>query len=170
LQDTVFVAAAGNDGIVDRPFWPAAFAASPQPSRAVVVSVASIDVALRASSFTNSGDWVKVSSLGEDIVGDYPSGMFRLGPEETETFDGRGARWSGTSFAAPLVAAEIANVAQHPVPQGIGPAFAASPRSGRDAWSLVEGEVQAHPAVDAGMGHVWDPRAFAPHLDPTEWR
>jgi len=169
LQETVFVAAAGNDGVADRPFWPAALAASPQPDHAVVVSVASVDTGLRASSFSNRGSWVTVSSLGEDVVGDYPAGIFRLGPQESETFDGRGARWSGTSFAAPLVAAEIANMAQHPVPQGIGAANAAVPRSGRTAWGLVEAEVKAHPALDAGMGHVWDPRVFAPNLDPTIW-
>lgn len=168
LQDVVMVAAAGNDGVTDRPFWPAALAASPQPGQAVVVSVASVDAGLQPSAFTNRGPWVKVSSLGEDVVGDYPAGEFRLGPQETETFDGRGARWSGTSFAAPLVTAQIANVAEHALNLVVGAAITPPERSGREAWGLLEGTLKNQPAP-AGLGDIWDPRAVSPYLNPSEW-
>jgi hypothetical protein len=99
-RTTVVVAAAGNDGI-DRPWWPAAFAD--------VVAVAAVDDAdgvVAPTSWSNFGPWVDVCTLGQDLLstyveGTYPSGATFTGPH---TF----ARWSGTSFAAPLVAGLIA--------------------------------------------------------------
>jgi hypothetical protein len=170
LRDTVMVAAAGNDGL-ERKFWPAALAGSPpRVDRPLIVAVASLGSGLQASSFTNTGDWVTASTLGEDIIGDHPAGVVRLSANASETFDGElAARWSGTSFAAPLIAAAIARIAQHPSVPPFTVANTPFPRSGRTAWGLLEPTISAQPAAQAGLGGIWDPRANTPHLDPTVW-
>jgi subtilisin family serine protease len=96
--DRVVVAAAGNAGS-DRPFWPAALDS--------VVAVAAYDsVADRRAEFSNHGPWVDVCAPGCDLYSTYVRGVWPAhdGPRQFEL----GATWSGTSFAAPLVAAEIA--------------------------------------------------------------
>lgn len=89
--DALVVAAAGNDA-TERPFWPAAL-----PS---VVAVGALDAAGRqAAPFTNRGDWVDACAVGEHVA----SAFVDLAGG-TEAF----ARWSGTSFAAPVVVGAIA--------------------------------------------------------------
>jgi subtilisin family serine protease len=101
-RDVVVVAAAGNNGS-DRPFWPAAFKG--------VIAVAAVDASTdppKPAAFSNFGVWVDVCAPGVDLLSSYVRGTWQLAPSTpAETFDGW-ARWSGTSFAAPLVAAEIA--------------------------------------------------------------
>jgi hypothetical protein len=155
LSDTVFVCAAGNDGQSDRPFWPAALASGKGPASPPVVAVGSLDGGLLPSSFTNRGPWVSVSTLGEDIVGVYPAGTFDVSPTQTETFDGTGARWSGTSFAAPLVAAEIAAR----VTSGAAP-------TGRVAGEDLLVELAGNRVAGAELGLWWDPRTAGPMTDP----
>jgi subtilisin family serine protease len=95
--DRVVVAAAGNNGD-DRRFWPAAFAG--------VIAVAAYDSADGTpATFSNHGPWVDVCAPGVDLHSCYVDGWRGPDPAEPE-FTGW-ARWSGTSFAAPLVAAEI---------------------------------------------------------------
>ena len=56
--------------------------------------------------FTNRGPWVNACAPGVDVI----STFFDLGPEachDGEDFDGW-AKWSGTSFSGPIVAASIA--------------------------------------------------------------
>jgi subtilisin family serine protease len=100
--NTVLVAAAGNDGD-DWKFSPAEM---PQ-----VISVGALDVPGNARAwFSDFGDWVKVFAPGQELVQAFPSGTYtyretRIG--RTATFTGL-ARWSGTSFSAPIVAGLIA--------------------------------------------------------------
>lgn len=98
------VAAAGNSGSSDK-FYPAAFPG--------VIGVAALDSSNRLWEHSNYGDWVRACARGAGL-----RGLFVRG-EENPAYDADGtpekwddlinfASWSGTSFAAPLVAAQIA--------------------------------------------------------------
>ncbi len=132
----LLVAAAGNDS-VSSPWYPAAFAAD-HPD--FVVSVGALDpwsdsaepgVRSRVASFSNHGPWVNAWAPGVDVLSDYPKGLrfVYFNPDGsvagTGTFDAGMARWSGTSFAAPFAAAEIARYAAD---HGLSP---------RDAWAKI---------------------------------
>jgi subtilisin family serine protease len=103
-QTTAVVAAAGNHGI-DRPHWPAALKR--------VVAVAAAGQARRRApwqraDFSGYGTWVDCCAPGVRV----PSIFLRFteDPKATKAprdFQG-GARWSGTSFAAPQVSAAVA--------------------------------------------------------------
>ena len=97
-QDRAVIAAAGNEGSDDRPYWPAAFAGTSLPFARQVVSVAAHDGS-RLCPWSNSGPWVDLAAPGSDIVSTYVTH-----PEFPTGF----ARWSGTSFAAPFVVAAVA--------------------------------------------------------------
>lgn len=101
FTDAVVVAAAGNGG-TRRPFWPAALPA--------VLAVGASDDGGALAPFSNRGAWVDAVAPGVDVV----SSHVRFTPADrgvapgTEPREYGAARWSGTSFAAPRVAAEIA--------------------------------------------------------------
>ncbi|MET1075588.1 MAG: S8 family serine peptidase [Umezawaea sp.] len=88
FPDAVVVAAAGN-GATSRPFWPAAL---PE-----VLAVGA------DAPFANRGPWVDAVAPAVDVVGCH----VRL---SAVTRDYGYARWSGTSFAAPRVAARVAQL------------------------------------------------------------
>ena len=100
----VLVAAAGNNAS-GRPFWPAAFKG--------VLAVAAYDAtgeSPRRAQFSNFGHWVDLCAPGVDIVS-----TFVHFPGEPG-FEGW-ARWSGTSFASPFVAAVVARLVSAGVPR-----------------------------------------------------
>lgn len=101
--DCVLVAAAGNDSWA-APFWPAAFDWA--------VGVGSLDRDGRVSAFSNYGVSADVYALGRNIVNAFPDGTFEChetpNKGDIRVFGTGMARWSGTSFAAPIVAGLIA--------------------------------------------------------------
>ena len=101
-KDRVVVAAAGNDGVAGRPFWPAAFAGAQVPWREQVVAVAAHDGSALCS-WSNTGPWVTLAAPGADVVSTYI---------HHPQFQSGWAVWSGTSFATPHVVAGIARAAE----------------------------------------------------------
>jgi subtilisin family serine protease len=106
--DVVVVAAAGNNRS-DRVFWPAAF----EP----VVGVGALQADGSAPApFSNHGSWVDAWAPGDELASSFvtfngPQTQMPGADIDPDCFTGF-ARWSGTSFAAPRVAAEIARRAQ----------------------------------------------------------
>jgi hypothetical protein len=102
-RDCVLVAAAGNDSWA-APFWPAAFDWA--------VGVGSLDRDGRVSDFSNYGVSADVYALGRNVVNAFPDGTFVChetpAKGDVRVFTTGLARWSGTSFAAPIVAGLIA--------------------------------------------------------------
>lgn len=96
-ERVVFVAAAGNDASC-RPTWPAAFES--------VISVGALGPNGPAP-FTNYGPWVQACAPGVDILSTFFDLSQESAREDNRDFEGW-ALWSGTSFSAPIVAAEIA--------------------------------------------------------------
>lgn len=111
---TVVVAAAGNQG-AEQPHWPAASKG--------VIAVAAVgcdeDGSWKRTDFSNFGNWVDCCAPGVAVAS-----TFLYSAEDTlddPPFRGW-ATWSGTSFAAPCVAAAIAAFATR---EKITPALAA---------------------------------------------
>lgn len=96
--DRLVVTAAGNNGERDRPFWPAAFAGCGEPWQRRVVAVAAHD-GTDLCRWSNSGSWVTVAAPGTGVPS--PDGSDSRRAQESML-------WSGTSFAAPYVAAALA--------------------------------------------------------------
>jgi hypothetical protein len=127
------VAPAGNSESA-MPWWPAAFSD--------VIGVGATDRRqLARARFSNWGSWLKCCARGEHVLSTYIKYSGPMEGEPNAAFNGW-ARWQGTSFAAPKVAAAIAG------------AFAADPRvEPRDAFEqLITGSGGV--AVDTITDHV----------------
>jgi subtilisin family serine protease len=117
------VVAAGNEA-TDQPSFPAAFA---DPSGAEpVVSVGALNPNGSRAMFSNHGKWVTAWAPGADVVSTFPKRLdggqqpvhvrgSGTGPGavdrqtlDPDGFQGGFAVWSGTSFAAPWIAARMA--------------------------------------------------------------
>lgn len=126
--ELVVVAAAGNDAVT-RPFWPAAY-----PDVIGVGALRDPDQSTRAC-FSNHGPWVDTCAWGLRRTGPFVvhDGTVQAYKSLTECtglltsmaggmpvrFEGW-ARWSGTSFAAPVVAGAIARgIAQQALPDPV---------------------------------------------------
>jgi subtilisin family serine protease len=101
-RHTVVVACAGN-AASDRPFWPAALK--------TVIAVAALDGADRAW-FSSYGWWVDACTQGVGLTScfiRFNGPRPRVNGLDPDGFEGF-ATWSGTSFAAPVVAGAIAGL------------------------------------------------------------
>lgn len=86
-QNVIVVAAAGNYNS-DGKYYPAVLDD--------VISVAAVNKAKKKTYISNFGDWVDFSALGQDVLSTIPGGEFAYG--------------NGTSQAAPVVTAKIADI------------------------------------------------------------
>jgi hypothetical protein len=111
-ERTYVVAPAGNQGCTV-PQYPAAFWKYGNGGKGYpnVIGVGSVDANHQRSIFSNYGDWVRCCTVGRAVpstfVAHWDGPTEDPGPQPTERFRGW-ASWSGTSFAAPRVAAELA--------------------------------------------------------------
>jgi subtilisin family serine protease len=110
-RDMVVVAAAGNSGS-RRPSWPAAFKG--------VIAVAAVTADTHGNFVpdpdSNHGAWVDACAEGTH-ASTFVSGTSLLSGIGVSTFDPPYAEWSGTSFAAPVVAGRVADLmTRHGVP------------------------------------------------------
>ncbi|SDP32229.1 Subtilase family protein [Nakamurella panacisegetis] len=115
--------AAGNDA-TDRPSYPAAFAVDEDfaaPDVVPLVSVAALNPDGSVALFSNDGPWVTAEALGVNLVSTAPvtsdgsarAGVHVRGPQgrprggvDPDAFGNGFASWSGTSFAAPVLAGQ----------------------------------------------------------------
>ncbi|WP_410615598.1 S8 family serine peptidase [Amycolatopsis sp. lyj-109] len=116
------VAAAGNDATTRR-FYPAAFADQPLGAGCgpQVISVGALnpDVTTSKALFSNEGPWVHCWATGAGVVSTYPTDVrgtaaadhevpgFGRNSFDPDDYSAGFAVWDGTSFAAPLAAAEL---------------------------------------------------------------
>jgi hypothetical protein len=138
-RGVLVVAAAGNDSTLTR-FYPAALARHPVDGPQLV-SVGSLNPNQSKALFSNDGDWVTCWAPGASVVSTFPQAECgSLGPDYTnpaqapaglpqrrdaldeDDFSSGFVVWNGTSFAAPMVAARLANklMAQGKRPNGPG--------------------------------------------------
>jgi subtilisin family serine protease len=112
-QGVLVVTAAGNHAS-DRPFYPAALTDRGMPR---LFAVGALNPNGSTALFSNAGPWVNCLAPGAAVVSTFPEirgarePAIKVGPRETidgDDFHSGFASWSGTSFAAPLLAAQLA--------------------------------------------------------------
>jgi len=143
--------AAGNDA-TSRPSFPAAFAVDPEFTAGEVVplvSVAALNPDGTVAAFSNDGRWVTAETAGVNLVSTAPVGadgatrsaVSAIGvagrvrsQADPDDFVSGFASWSGTSFAAPVLAGRyLTRLRDHGFPAGNAERAALLPlgRSGR---------------------------------------
>jgi subtilisin family serine protease len=148
------VASAGNDA-TNRPMYPAAFTPhaggivpAPDPDSAPVISVGASNPDGSIALFSNAGPWVTCIEPGAAVVSTFPafdaSGEAAYGFEgsdgrratvDPDNFSGGFGVWSGTSFAAPVLAGKLA---QSLVNGDCGDVDSVDPESMLDrAWAAI---------------------------------
>jgi subtilisin family serine protease len=149
MPGTVLVAAAGNDSS-NLPFYPAA--------RGWAVGVGSLDHrgVGPVSSFSNYGDSADVYLLGRNHVNAFPKGTYvcKEAPNKRDVreFTNGLARWSGTSFAAPVFAGLLA--------ARLGPN--PGQRATQEAWNMVGQAPQRRDQVHGWHRYI--------RLTDTNWK
>ena len=102
-EGILVVASAGNEATC-LPTFPAAL-----PD---VISVGALDQDGWPAEYTNYGPWVRACTIGTDVVSIFFEGFNGAEPvvngEDIDDFTEGWARWSGTSFSTPRVAAALA--------------------------------------------------------------
>jgi thermitase len=84
-HNVILVAAMGNEATDEPPLYPAFY-------HEQVMGVTAVDASDKLAFFSNYGTHASMSALGKSIISTYPGAGYAL--------------WSGTSFSAPLVAAQ----------------------------------------------------------------
>jgi hypothetical protein len=126
-RGVVIVAAAGNFA-TSRRFYPAAFAdQSPAPRALPLISVGALNPNGSRAIFSSGGRWVTAWAPGAAMISTFPVDVngssqpnIKVPGESRESLDlddyrGGFAAWSGTSFAAPMMAAELAHAMLEPL-------------------------------------------------------
>jgi hypothetical protein len=157
----VVVVSAGNDATV-RPMYPAAFAPhpgglvpAPRADEVPLVAVGATNPDRSVALFSNEGPWVHAHRPGAALVSTLPpydasrtpsieqrpSGHARRSTLDPDDFSSGFGVWSGTSFASPVLAAEIA---QHLHETGVLDATDTDPaRAVERGWAAVTARVPA---------------------------
>jgi len=117
-HNPLVVAPAGNEATTNRHYPAALDTVFPNTGYQNVIGVASLNTKRhKLSTFSNRGDWVRCSAVGEGVVStflavknvtceeDPPNAA---GVRPAKDFSDGWATWNGTSFAAPKVAAALA--------------------------------------------------------------
>jgi Subtilase family len=133
LELGVAVSAAAGNYSTSRRFYPAAFCLQPSPGPLPVISVGALNPNGSKAIFSDAGRWVWAWAAGAAVVSTFPDDINgSRGPEirvrphpdnamppqvrlpddrealDPDNYNGGFAVWSGTSFAAPLIAAQLA--------------------------------------------------------------
>lgn len=150
-KTSVVVCPAGNESSY-KPHYPAGLPWPDYPVVGVGSFVPGPGGSANLSAFSNFGDWVFGYTAGESVPGLYFNRTTKVedGPDKKVAYKGW-ARWSGTSFAAPKVAAYLANAAVSGV----------SARDAAATLKLTAPQVPLFAATAAGGGLGLDLRSFA---------
>jgi hypothetical protein len=115
----VLVVCAAGNFTTSRPFYPAALSVGPVSDGPPVISVGAWNPNRTKALFSDDGAWVTAWAQGASLVSTYPNFQGAESPEmaqpgrqtlDTDDYSGGFAVWSGTSFAAPLLAASVAEL------------------------------------------------------------
>ena len=119
------VASAGNNPKNEQPVYPAALATAGNPPRTGLISVGSYDPdGKTCSKYSPHRSWITNREVGTDVVSTIPAfqgpgtaedeQMHEPRPYDPDDYSLGFARWSGTSFAAGVAAARLAQALVNP--------------------------------------------------------